>query len=72
MSEMACDRNKRYRERQRRGTVVVPVEVNADALEMLGQYGLLDGVGAVGTSDRAKLGEAIELLLYGLAAGEYF
>lgn len=69
--ETTPDRKRRYRERQKRGAVMVPVEVDSDVLEGLRECGCLDAVGATGTSDRTKVGEAIELLLYALASGEH-
>ncbi len=57
-------RARRYRRRRRAGIVLVPVAVNSEALSALLEYGLLASTADAG--NRAKVSEAIELLLFAL------
>ena len=59
-------RAQRHRDRRRRGAVVVPLEIEREAAVALANFGIINE-GEI--ADRAKLKEAIELLLFCLGEG---
>ena len=59
-------RTRRYRERRDRGSVVVTLEVDSEKLGALVDHGFL-AEGDV--TNRAKVAEAVDVLLFALAGG---
>ncbi len=59
-------RSRRYRLRQRQGTMIVPVEADQDAIDALVNYAFLS---ETDMGDRAKVTDAIDLLLFMLSQG---
>ena len=59
-------RSRRYRLRQRQGTMIVPVEADQDAIDALVDYAFLS---ETEMGDRAKVTDAIDLLLFMLSQG---
>ncbi len=62
----AAIRTRRYRERRDRGSVVISLEVDSDQLEALVYLGLLN---EADVTNRAKVSEAVDVLLFALADG---
>ncbi len=63
----AAIRTRRYRDRRDRGAVVINFEVEADHLECLVDQGFL---AADEATDRAKVADALGLVLFGLSEGD--
>jgi len=63
-SSPAAVRARNYRRRRREGTILVPVETSAEAIDGLVRYGFLD---QADIGDRDKIGNAIALILDGLS-----
>ena len=61
-----AERSRAYRARRRQEVVLATVEVHPDAAVALAKFGIIDE-GEI--ADRAKLKEAIELLLFCLGDG---
>ncbi len=62
----AAVRTRRYRERREHGDIVISLEVYRDRLEALVEHGLL---AERDLKDRAKVSDAVDLLLFALAEG---
>ena len=63
-SSPAAVRARNYRRRQREGTILVPVETSAEAIDGLVRYGFLD---QTDIGDRDQISNAIALILQGLS-----
>ena len=59
-AQTPAERSRTYRQRRRQGAIVVPVEIQPDFAQALADHAFL---GPDELSDRAKLAEALELLL---------
>ncbi len=59
-------RTRRYRERRDRGAVVISLEVDSNQLEALVYLGLLN---EADVTNRTKVHEAVDFLLFDLAEG---
>ncbi len=59
-------RTRRYRERRDRGSVVISLEVDSEKLDALVEQGFL---AEADVRSRAKVSEAVDTLLFGLAEG---
>ena len=62
----AAVRTRHYRERRERGDIVVPLEVENYKLDALVEHGFLE---EGDLKNRAKVGEAVGVLLFFLADG---
>ncbi len=62
----AAERMRRYRERRHRGAVVISLEIDSDKLDALVDHGVLAEADA---KSRAKVHEAVDLLLFALSDG---
>ncbi len=59
-------RTRRYRDRRDRGAVVISLEVDSEKLDALVEQGFLNDAAV---KSRAKICEAVDTLLFGLAEG---
>ena len=62
----AAVRMRRHRERQDRGDVLISLEVDSDVLDALVEQGFLN---EAAVKSRAKVCEAVDLLLFAVADG---
>ena len=64
----STERTRRYRQRQRKGIKLIPIEVEDSGVEALVEYALLD---QSGVADRSQIAEAVEFLLFVLSEGGF-